>query len=46
MVFAKHLRNIGDEFRRENLDSTDPDDKTELEDWTKMKVPVTTYPVI
>lgn len=37
MVFAKHLRDIGDEFRRENLDSTDPEDKTELEDWTKMK---------
>ncbi|XP_062580232.1 GDP-fucose protein O-fucosyltransferase 2-like [Saccostrea cucullata] len=37
MVFAKHLRDIGDEFRRENLDSTDEDDKTVLEDWTKMK---------
>lgn len=46
MVFAKHLRDIGDEFRRENLDSTDPEDKTELEDWTKMKVPVTACHVI
>ena len=38
MVFARHLRDIGDEFRREQLDSTDPEDKTELEDWIKMKV--------
>ncbi|XP_022313246.2 GDP-fucose protein O-fucosyltransferase 2-like [Crassostrea virginica] len=37
MVFARHLRDIGDEFRREHLDSTDPEDKTELEDWIKMK---------
>lgn len=39
MVFAKHLRDIGDEFRQENLDSMDPEDKTKLEDWTKMEVP-------
>ena len=38
MVFARHLRDIGDQFRREKLDSTDPEDKTELEDWIKMKV--------
>ena len=37
-MFARHLRDIGDEFRREQLDSTDPEDKTELEDWIKMKV--------
>ena len=40
MVFARHLRDIGDEFRREQLDSTDPEDKTELEDWIKMKVAI------
>ncbi|XP_060590227.1 GDP-fucose protein O-fucosyltransferase 2-like [Ruditapes philippinarum] len=37
MVFAKYLRDVGDEFRKEKLDSNDIDDKTELEPWTKMK---------
>ena len=38
MVFAKHLRDLGDAFRKEFLDSTDEADKTILDDWTKMKV--------
>jgi hypothetical protein len=38
MVFAKHLRDLGDTFRKEFLDSTDEADKTILDDWTKMKV--------
>ena len=38
MVFAKHLRDLGDTFRKEFLDSTDEADKTVLDDWTKMKV--------
>lgn len=39
MRFSKALRDIGDEFRRKFLDSTDEEDKTVLEDdWTKMKV--------
>lgn len=37
MVFAKHLRDIGDEFRRKHLDSEDETDTTILEDWTKMR---------
>lgn len=37
MVFAKHLRDIGDKFREEFLDSTDVGDKTVLDDWVKMK---------
>ena len=37
-MFARHLRDIGNQFRREQLGSTDPEDKTELEDWIKMKV--------
>ncbi|KAL4609113.1 GDP-fucose protein O-fucosyltransferase 2 [Arapaima gigas] len=39
MVFAKHLRNIGDEFRAKYLNSTDERDLTVYqEDWTRMKV--------
>lgn len=39
MVFAKHLRLIGDEFRAEFLNSTDAGDHTVYdEDWTRMKV--------
>lgn len=39
MRFAKHLRNIGDGFRRRFLDSEDVMDKTVLdEDWRKMEV--------
>ena len=39
MRFAKHLRDIGDEFRANNLESTDEKDKTETtEDWRDMKV--------
>ncbi|XP_071156265.1 GDP-fucose protein O-fucosyltransferase 2-like isoform X3 [Mytilus edulis] len=37
MVFAKHLRDIGDEFRKEYLDSTDENDKTILSKWPEMK---------
>ncbi|KAK3090398.1 hypothetical protein FSP39_011543 [Pinctada imbricata] len=37
MVFAKHLRDIGDEFRAKHLTSTDQEDNTVLEDWTKMR---------
>ena len=40
MVFAKHLRDLGDEFRAEYLDSDDARDNTVLDDWTKMKVVV------
>jgi len=39
MRFAKHLRDIGDDFRRQQLDSDDVRDKTVLdEDWRKMEV--------
>ncbi|XP_028847353.1 GDP-fucose protein O-fucosyltransferase 2 [Denticeps clupeoides] len=39
MVFAKHLRIIGDEFRAKYLNSTDEKDKTVYsEDWTRMRV--------
>ncbi|XP_044106744.1 GDP-fucose protein O-fucosyltransferase 2 [Neovison vison] len=39
MVFAKHLRAVGDEFRSKYLNSTDEADRTPFqEDWTKMKV--------
>lgn len=39
MVFAKHLRAVGDEFRSQHLNSTDAADKMALEeDWTRMKV--------
>lgn len=39
MVFAKHLRAVGDEFRSQHLNSTDATDKMTLEeDWTRMKV--------
>ncbi|XP_061089395.1 GDP-fucose protein O-fucosyltransferase 2 isoform X2 [Conger conger] len=38
MVFAKHLRVIGDEFRAKYLNSTDESDRTVYdEDWTRMK---------
>lgn len=39
MVFAKHLRVAGDEFRNKHLQSTDEADRTHYnEDWTQMKV--------
>lgn len=39
MVFAKHLRAVGDEFRSRYLNSTDAADRIPFEeDWTKMKV--------
>ncbi|EPY84078.1 GDP-fucose protein O-fucosyltransferase 2 precursor [Camelus ferus] len=39
MVFARHLRAVGDEFRSKYLNSTDEADRTPFEeDWTKMKV--------
>jgi len=39
MRFAKHLRDIGDDFRYQFLDSEDVKDKTVLdEDWRKMEV--------
>lgn len=39
MVFAKHLRAVGDEFRSLHLNSTDAADKmAPEEDWTRMKV--------
>lgn len=39
MRFAKHLVKIGDDFRRNFLDSADEQDKTVMEeDWTEMKV--------
>ncbi|KAL8173206.1 UNVERIFIED_CONTAM: GDP-fucose protein O-fucosyltransferase 2 [Gekko kuhli] len=39
MVFAKHLRVVGDLFRAKYLNSTDEKDRTQYnEDWTKMKV--------
>jgi hypothetical protein len=39
MRFSKDLRDIGDNFRENFLDSADEKDKTVLEeDWTKMKV--------
>ncbi|XP_053733377.1 GDP-fucose protein O-fucosyltransferase 2 isoform X2 [Synchiropus splendidus] len=39
MVFAKHLRLIGDDFRASYLNSTDEGDNTIYnEDWTRMKV--------
>ena len=37
MVFSKRLRAIGDTFRKENFNSDDVSDKTELEVWTQMK---------
>ena len=38
-MFAKHLRDIGDDFRRKHLDSTDEGDTTVWDDdWTRMKV--------
>lgn len=39
MVFAKHLRAVGDEFRSKYLNSTNEADRIPAEeDWTKMKV--------
>ncbi|XP_005496093.1 GDP-fucose protein O-fucosyltransferase 2 [Zonotrichia leucophrys gambelii] len=39
MVFAKHLRVVGDKFRKKYLQSTDEADRTQYkEDWTQMKV--------
>ncbi|KAJ7427902.1 GDP-fucose protein O-fucosyltransferase 2 [Willisornis vidua] len=39
MVFAPHLRAVGDEFRKKHLQSTDEADRTHYkEDWTQMKV--------
>ncbi|XP_036099630.1 GDP-fucose protein O-fucosyltransferase 2 isoform X1 [Molossus molossus] len=39
MVFAKHLRAVGDEFRSKYLNSTNEADRIPYEeDWTKMKV--------
>ncbi|XP_036624849.1 GDP-fucose protein O-fucosyltransferase 2 [Trichosurus vulpecula] len=39
MVFAKHLRVVGDDFRSKYLNSTNDADKIAYnEDWTKMKV--------
>ncbi|XP_061463610.1 GDP-fucose protein O-fucosyltransferase 2 isoform X1 [Rhineura floridana] len=39
VVFAKHLRVVGDMFRTKFLNSTDERDRTQYsEDWTKMKV--------
>jgi len=39
MRFAKHLRDIGDNFRLKYLDSEDVKDKTVLDkDWRKMEV--------
>ena len=43
MRFAKHLRDIGDEFRKKELDSTDEKDQTVLDDdWRNMKVQIET----
>ncbi|KAM9380425.1 GDP-fucose protein O-fucosyltransferase 2 [Phaethornis superciliosus] len=43
MVFAKHLRVVGDEFRNKYLQSTDEADRTHYkEDWTQMKVKIGT----
>lgn len=45
MVFARHLRAVGDEFRSRYLNSTDVADGIPFEeDWTRMKV--TPSPVI
>eukprot|EP00074_Homo_sapiens_P111265 XP_024307826.1 GDP-fucose protein O-fucosyltransferase 2 isoform X1 [Homo sapiens] len=39
MVFARHLREVGDEFRSRHLNSTDDADRIPFqEDWMKMKV--------
>ncbi|XP_056670534.1 GDP-fucose protein O-fucosyltransferase 2 isoform X1 [Monodelphis domestica] len=39
MVFAQHLRAVGDDFRSKYLNSTDEADKMPFaEDWTQMKV--------
>ncbi|XP_060040487.1 GDP-fucose protein O-fucosyltransferase 2 [Erinaceus europaeus] len=41
MVFARHLRAVGDEFRSRVLNSTDEADGFLFEeDWTRMKVPL------
>lgn len=39
MRFSKELIKIGDDFRKNELNSDDISDRTEkLDDWTKMKV--------
>ncbi|XP_037597939.1 GDP-fucose protein O-fucosyltransferase 2 isoform X2 [Cebus imitator] len=39
MVFARHLREVGDQFRSRHLNSTDATDRIPFqEDWTKMQV--------
>ncbi|XP_011527810.1 GDP-fucose protein O-fucosyltransferase 2 isoform X10 [Homo sapiens] len=39
MVFARHLREVGDEFRSRHLNSTDDADRIPFqEDWMKMKI--------
>lgn len=39
MVFARHLRAVGDRFRSQYLNSTDEADGTPVQDdWTKMQV--------
>lgn len=39
MVFARHLRAVGDEFRSKYLNSTNEADRIpDEEDWTKLKV--------
>lgn len=47
-MFAKHLRVVGDEFRKKYLQSTDEADRTQYkEDWTQMKVNIlnTLFPI-
>lgn len=45
MVFAKNLRQIGDEFRESELMSTDVSDNTVWdEDWTQMEVFISAIP--
>lgn len=43
MVFSKQLRDVGDEFRKQYLDSDDESDKTMLENWQEMKVSALVY---
>lgn len=44
MVFADHLKQIGNEFREKYLASTDKKDKTIMKkDWTKNKVRTVLY---
>lgn len=49
MVFAKHLRLLGDEFRAKYLNSTDEQDQIVYnEDWTLIKVfrPLHMHPIL